>query len=200
MKDEREKYERPWGWPVKRKVLEGFSPLGSPVHRAVPKLLCACDFLVPLGSSVLAMEDGEVVSVKQDSQFGGNDLRDGRRAEDSDFYYTGNRIEINHGSEEYSAYEHLAFNGSLVKPGDKVKKGDKIAVTGYTGLMAHLGPHLHVERFIWLGPEEEDYTTIKINWEAENLLYTHYLWDLKKWLLVGDSRELKVKNGVHKKS
>lgn len=140
------------GWPVERAVLEGFSPLESPVHRGVPELLYACDFIVPLGSKVLAMQDGEVTFVKQDSTEGGNDLPYVKISRDSKFYYQGNRIEICHGGRIHTAYEHLAHKGCLVKVGEIVKKGQQIAVTGYTGLMAHLGPHLHIERFYWFGP------------------------------------------------
>lgn len=184
------KIERFWGWPVERPVLEGFSPLESPIHRNVPKLLNACDFMVPIGSFVLAMDDGEVSYVKQDSKIGGNGLAKVKRPEDSKFYYAGNRIEICHGGREYSGYEHLDFNGSLVKVGDKVNRGDKIAITGYTGLMAHLGPHLHVERFFWIGPKDEDYVTLQIHWEDENILFTNYLWDRIKWAKMRNSREI----------
>lgn len=189
-----------WGWPVEATCLEGFSPRESPVHQAVPKLLNACDWIVPFGTQVFSMTNGKVTYVKQDSKDfidGGNDLRDGRQSKDSDFYWKGNRIEIavNNEETEFAAYEHLAHEMVFVNKGDKVKKGQLIAIVGYTGLMAHLGPHLHTERFHWFGSGEEDYTTLQIHWEKENILYIPspegYLWDRKKWEEIRDSREIK---------
>lgn len=180
-----------YGWPVKELDLEGFSQLESPVHRQVEKLKFAVDFMVPLNTPVLAMREGEVSYIKNDSTRGGNDLQDSKPVEDSIFYYLGNRVEIHHGNQEYSAYEHLDHESNRVQIGDNVKKGSIIATTGYTGLMAHLGPHLHVERFKWFGPKDEDYKTLKIQWENEEELFAHFFWGREKWKEIGNSRELK---------
>jgi len=181
-----------YGWPVKKEDIEGYSYAESPVHRAVVELMCSCDFIVPLNSDVFAMYNGVVTYVRQDSKQGGNDLAEVKNIKDSKFWNLGNRIEIYHGNfggkKIYTAYEHLAFEGCNVRKKDQVKKGDKIAVTGYTGLMAHLGPHLHVERFIKLGLGEEDYQTIPICFENEEKLLK-YFWDYRKWKEIG-SREI----------
>ena len=178
-----------YGWPVEKSVLEGFSHLESPVHRNVPKLSLAFDFMVPLGSSVIAMADGEVTYVKQDSTEGGSDLDNVHTPCDSKFFNHGNRIEIHHGREIYTAYEHLAYDSSVVQEGDSVKKYDLLALTGYTGEMAHLGPHVHIERYQWYGPGDNDYLTLPIHWENEIELW-NFFWDRKKWKDIGNSRVL----------
>lgn len=80
------------------------------------------DFAAPLNSVIYAPADGivEIVAVR-----GG----------------FGNSIEINHGNNIVTEYAHL--NSSLVKPGDVVKRGDKIAIQGSSGRST--GQHLHWE-------------------------------------------------------
>jgi len=65
------------GWPILERDLEGFSRFESPAHILVSRLLFSCDFIVPLETDVLAMADGRVSYVKEDSQEGGNDLVSG---------------------------------------------------------------------------------------------------------------------------
>ena len=54
-----------------------------------------------------------------------------------------------HKNKESSRYDHLKFNISNVKEGQKVKQGQKIAEvgTGYTYI-----PHLHFQISIFNGP------------------------------------------------
>ncbi len=53
---------------------------------------------------------------------------------------TGNLVVIEHSGGEYSAYAHLKQGSVLVKPGDRVKQGQRIGEVGDTGdyYMAHL--------------------------------------------------------------
>src|SRR3989344_4627760 len=99
---------------------------------------------------------GGVVDVKQDSNVGG---------EDKSYDTQGNYIEIQHAKNEYSIYEHIRQQGSLVKIGDKVKTGQIIGYSGKTGWIAHLGPHLHFDVHIYLSNNPEDYQTLKIHWK-----------------------------------
>src|SRR3989344_3265586 len=94
----------------------------SPAH--VGRLKYAVDFIVSIGTSIFAALDGIVVDVKQDSTISGDD-------ESYDKF--GNFIEIKHKNKEYSIYEHIKKNGSLVKKGDKIKAGQIIGYSGDTG-------------------------------------------------------------------
>lgn len=55
----------------------------------------------------------------------------------------GNFIKINHGGNEYTLYAHLKTGSLLVRVGDKVKQGQRIATMGTTG--ESQGNHLHFE-------------------------------------------------------
>ena len=53
----------------------------------------------------------------------------------------GNYVSLNIGNHLIAFYEHLKPGSIRVKPGQKVKKGDVIALVGFTGQTT--GPHLH---------------------------------------------------------
>lgn len=80
------------------------------------------DFVGPYKSFIYAPADGVVDIVGKRGGFG-------------------NSIEINHGNNIKTEYAHL--DSSLVKAGDTVKRGDKIAIQGSTGRST--GQHLHWE-------------------------------------------------------
>jgi murein DD-endopeptidase MepM/ murein hydrolase activator NlpD len=66
---------------------------------------------------------------------------------------TGYTLVIDHGQGVFSLFFHL--QGFTVAEGDKVRKGDRIAETGATGIAA--GPHLHWGMFVngfYVDPEE----------------------------------------------
>ncbi len=83
------------------------------------------DFAVPIGTPVMAVGDGEVIVVK-----GGG--------------AAGNYVAIRHGRQYMTRYMHLSK--TLVKPGQKVKRGTRIGISGNTGRST--GPHLHFE--VWI--------------------------------------------------
>ena len=79
------------------------------------------DFRAPSGTPVHASNGGEVVLARE-------------------LYYEGNCVVINHGLGFMTIYMHLSkFE---VKEGDKVEKGQTIALSGGTGRVT--GPHLHM--------------------------------------------------------
>lgn len=80
------------------------------------------DFAVSRGTPVLSSGDGEVIQAIYSGSAG---------------YF----ITIRHGREYVTKYMHL--DKLLVKPGQIVKKGDRIALSGNTGRST--GPHLHYE-------------------------------------------------------
>ena len=79
------------------------------------------DFRAKMGTPVRAINDGKVVLAKKR-------------------YYAGGSVIIDHGRGIYSCYYHLSrFE---VKPGQTVKRGDVIALSGKSGRVT--GPHLHL--------------------------------------------------------
>ncbi|PHO19278.1 peptidase M23 [Malaciobacter molluscorum LMG 25693] len=78
------------------------------------------DFKANIGTKIVAANDGVVVLAKNR-------------------FYAGNSIIIDHGQGVYTCYYHL--NKFLVKPNQKVKRGQIIALSGKTGRVT--GPHLH---------------------------------------------------------
>lgn len=126
----------------------------SPAH--VESLKHAVDFVMKEGTQILAACDGVVVDVKQDETIGGPD---------PNLYFLGNFIEIKHDHGEFSIYEHIKKDGSLVKKGEKVKVGQIIGFSGATGFLAHLGPHLHFDVHTYVGPGPEEYDSLEIRWK-----------------------------------
>jgi len=80
------------------------------------------DLNAPMGTSVFAAMDGQVISVGKQRQYG-------------------NFVTIDHGNGIVTHYGHHRIN--LVEVGDVVRRGQKIAEVGRTGNAT--GPHLHFE-------------------------------------------------------
>lgn len=95
------------------------------------------DFAMPQGTPVLSVGDGEVVVAKRSGAAG---------------YY----VAIRHGRSYTTRYMHL--RKILVKPGQKVKRGDRIALSGNTGRST--GPHLHYE--VWINQQAVNPLTAKL--------------------------------------
>lgn len=105
--------------PVSGKVTDGFGWREDPVlggrefHNGV-------DLRAPLGTPVLAIADGKVISVYEDD-LGGKQIR------------------IKHNNGFSSGYAH--FSKQLVKKGEKVSRGSVIGLSGNTGKST--AAHLH---------------------------------------------------------
>lgn len=95
------------------------------------------DFAMPVGTPVLAVGDGEVVIAKRSGA-------------------AGNYVVIRHGRQYTTRFMHL--KKILVKPGQKVKRGDRIALSGNTGRST--GPHLHYE--FWLNNQAVNPLTVQL--------------------------------------
>lgn len=92
----------------------------------------ALDFKMPEGTEILAARDGFVTQVKFDSKTG---------CASKECANQGNFVRIIHSDGTFAEYYHLLFNSSKIKVGDKVDKGQAIALSGNTGFSN--GPHLH---------------------------------------------------------
>ncbi len=105
-------------WPVKGPILSSFGPTAKGQHND------GVNIAVPKGTPVLAAADGNVVYV-------GNELRG-----------FGNLLLIKHAGTEYiTAYANN--DKLLVRKGDHVTKGQKVALSGDTGGVGQ--PQLHFE-------------------------------------------------------
>ncbi len=105
-----------------RRLASGFGYRIDPVYK-IKKMHYGTDFSIKTGTPVYATGNGVVGFTR--SSFGGY----------------GKQIEINHGFGYTTKYAHLS--GFVVKPGQKVKRGELIAYSGSTGKST--APHLHYE-------------------------------------------------------
>lgn len=117
------------------------------------------DFAMPIGTPVLVVGDGEVVVSKNSGT-------------------AGNYVAVRHSPQYMTCYMHL--KKLLVKPGQKVKRGDRIALSGNTGRST--GPHLHFE--VWINQQAVNPLTANlpctdrlVGWER-----TEYLKQVDKML------------------
>ena len=106
-------------WPVKGWVTSGFGPRMSPFTEK-PAWHDGLDIGAAPNAPVQAPAQGRVVSVGFDPKMG-------------------NMVRLDHGFGIETVYGHLAK--ALVKEGQRVKRGDVVALVGSTGLST--GPHLH---------------------------------------------------------
>ena len=92
----------------------------------------AVDIVVAEGTPVLAARDGTVMMVESDFDKAGLGAKYADRA---------NEIRILHDDGTMAVYAHLKLDGALVRPGQRVVAGQRIAYSGNTGYST--GPHLH---------------------------------------------------------
>lgn len=107
--------------PINGPVTSGFGVRFHPIYKRHVHH-DGIDFSAPVGTKVYAPGDGTV------------------RYTGYNFGY-GNKVVIDHGFGYRTVYAHLSK--SLVTTGQKVKRGDIIALSGNTGVST--GPHLHYE-------------------------------------------------------
>jgi murein DD-endopeptidase MepM/ murein hydrolase activator NlpD len=108
-------------WPLRGKLSSGFGWRFHPVLRS-KKFHNGQDIAVPSGTPVIAVDSGAVLVSGWQGGYG-------------------NYVAIDHGNGISTGYGHNSR--LLVSVGDKVLKGQTIAISGSTGLST--GPHLHFE-------------------------------------------------------
>jgi murein DD-endopeptidase MepM/ murein hydrolase activator NlpD len=137
--------------PVQKARLQHIDRNSSPAHSG--KLRNAIDLVAPVGTPVLAAEEGIVMFVYDDSVRGGPSV---------EYWNDTNFIVIEHANREYSRYDHLQYKSAAVSVGEKVKSGQLIGRVGMTGF-TYL-PHLHFQVFVFTGSNLlTDYDTLPIS-------------------------------------
>ena len=106
-----------------KRTASGYGWRVDPVYK-VRKKHNGMDFSCDNRTPIYATADGTVVSAKWQSGYG----------------YT---VKIDHGYGIETIYAHLYNNKFMVKPGQKVVRGEQIALSGNSGKST--GPHLHYE-------------------------------------------------------
>ncbi|GAA0378407.1 murein hydrolase activator EnvC family protein [Paenibacillus motobuensis] len=102
------------------------SGYGTRVHPVTGKVKShtGVDLAVSEGTDIHAAEGGVVIVAEWWSGYG-------------------NTVVIDHGNNVWTLYGHIRTGGTKVQVGDTVKKGEKIAEVGQTGVAT--GPHVHFE-------------------------------------------------------
>lgn len=148
-----ENYDRDYAYALPysrgKAFVMGQGPNGEKSHQGK----YAYDFNMPEGSAVCAARSGIVIDVV-------DNFTDGGASEQ--YRNHGNAIEIMHDDGTIGRYSHLATNGALVNLGDKVGRGQKIALSGNTGYSS--GPHLHFD--VVRLTSELDFETIPIQFQV----------------------------------
>ncbi len=101
----------------------------------------AVHFDLPTGTTVTAAREGKIILMKMDSNINCNSI---------DCEKDANYIGILHSDGTIAQYGHLTYNSNLIQLGDKVEKGQSIALSGNTGWSNK--PHLYFHCFL---PTEE---------------------------------------------
>lgn len=123
-------YLLPFGHGAKHKLSQGYN--GAYSHSGDGAF--SVDFDMPVGTPILAARDGVVAETKSDSNLGGGHVSYAKH---------GNYVLVWHADGSFARYLHLKQNGSLVRVGETVRAGQRIALSGNTGWSS--GPHLHFE-------------------------------------------------------
>lgn len=100
-------------------------------HTAARGFQFAYDFLMPIGTAIIASRGGEVVALEER-------FVDGTRNPGEE-----NFVLIQHDDGTFGGYFHLTTLGALVELQDTVAQGDIIAMSGDSGSSSE--PHLHFE-------------------------------------------------------
>lgn len=90
------------------------------------------------GVGVLSVAEGTVLRSRMDMP----DVPNLDEGPESDPRACGNGLVIDHGNGWQSQYCHMAQGSLLVRPGDRVKAGQRLGLIGYSGRAAF--PHLHL--------------------------------------------------------
>jgi len=111
-------------------ISQGF--MGGRTHNT-PESEFAIDIAMPVGTSIHAVRSGRIMDVEEDFNRGGTNLEE--------FGDKANHVRILHDDGTMAVYAHLDLASVSVRPGARIRAGQKIARSGNTGFSS--GPHLH---------------------------------------------------------
>lgn len=120
-------YVLPYGVGQMFRVGQGNCGPGS--HASGSIVQFAYDFLMPIGTEIVAARDGQVLLVE--ARFADSTRIPGQE----------NYINVQHDDGTIAAYVHLTSGGALVQVGDRVRTGEVIGLSGDSGSSSE--PHLH---------------------------------------------------------
>lgn len=126
----------------------------------------ALDFKMKRGTKICAAREGEVIRVKEDGDRGGFKKR---------YRPYGNYVIIQHADSSRAGYWHLQKDGVLVNVGDKVKKGQVIAISGKTGFS--FLPHLHF--LVWSSDQKRQWRQVATRFQTSKGI--KYLRPVRKY-------------------
>ncbi|PKI14315.1 M23 family metallopeptidase [Colwellia sp. 12G3] len=122
-------YHAPFGSPKGHKITQGFN--GKFSHTSEYSKY-AVDIAMDVGTYLTAVRAGTVIWVKDDYHMSGTTRY---------FLDKANVIQVLHDDGTFASYAHILMDTALVKEGDKVARGDRLARSGSSGFST--GPHLH---------------------------------------------------------
>lgn len=134
-------------YPVGKAYQVGLSNCSGSFHSSGTPDEYAIDFNMSVGTIITASRAGVIGAVEGRGYDGG---------------FPNNFVLVRHGDGTSAIYMHLTHDGNLVDVGTSVAKGDKIGLSGSTGLAGY--PHLH---FVVI--DGEDY-----NWPYKSVPVTFY--------------------------
>ncbi|KGJ91871.1 peptidoglycan DD-metalloendopeptidase family protein [Colwellia psychrerythraea] len=122
-------YHAPFSSPKGHRITQAFNGKFSHTNEYNKY---AVDIAMNVGTYLTAVRAGTVVWVKDDYHMSGTTRY---------FLDKANVIKVLHDDGTFSSYAHILMDTALVKEGDKVALGDKLARSGSSGFST--GPHLH---------------------------------------------------------
>lgn len=122
-------YHAPFGSPKGHRITQAFNGKFSHTNDYNKY---AVDIAMDVGTYLTAVRAGIVVWVKDDYHMSGTT---------NYFLDKANVIKVLHEDGSFSSYAHILMDTAIVKEGDKVALGDKLARSGSSGFST--GPHLH---------------------------------------------------------
>ncbi|WP_313808050.1 M23 family metallopeptidase [Flavobacterium sp.] len=148
-------YDLPFNTSNTFKVTQGYN--GTFSHQNENSL----DFKMPTGTEIMAIREGVVIKVIAKNNIS---------CEKKECSKYNNLILIYHPDGTFAEYGHIKLNGSKVKVGDKVSKGQLIGYSGNVGWSTK--PHLHLVIF---NQKIENRETLKTKFKTSDGSLTEYL-------------------------